>query len=158
MAGTFRMREQARRAIRSRLVLQRIQGRQQALRRHWYRLSRVEVGRELVAIGRELLVALPLLFPRSLDSGGKTASTNGRREPLRNGHQGGVPKIAPVGRARSMPGLSNGRNRSNRFPRIESLEEKAWDELVNTGECVLDELEWIVRDLEEGQLRAEALW
>lgn len=156
MAGTFRMGEQARRAIRSRLVLQRNRRRQRALRRNWYRLSRAEVGRELVAIGRELFEAAPLFFPRALDSNGKTASTNGPREPLRNGHHRGLPKIAAAGDLRSMPDACDGRRRRKRVPRVESLEDKAWDELADAGECVLDELERIVRDPEDGEPRAEA--
>ena len=81
MRGVLQIGDEARQLLVRRFVLQRVRRSQDALRRRWQELSREEVGAELVAIGRELLEATPSLL-RTLDSGGKVATSRERRPRL----------------------------------------------------------------------------
>lgn len=155
MANGFRADEEASRALTARLVLRDIKRRQQALRRKWCQVSREELAAELLAIGRTLLDAAPLFFPRAFGfyrapdrPNGSARSLNGRKA----GHLRFLTSTHPSGQRLSSDGEYGKRDAWWH----EEAEHQEWWELILWSQRALDDLEDLVRWLQGGRPAAES--
>ena len=154
MANAFRMDEEGSRALTTRLVVQRIKRRQQALRRKWCQLSREELATELLAIGRALLDAAPLFLPRAFGSHGVRGRQNGT-DPSLNGQLGGFLRFAAAAYQDRQGFPGNGQHKEPDAWWDEQPEDQ-WRELVFWSQRALDDLEDLIRWLQGNRPEAEA--
>lgn len=147
MARVRPMDDDAYRVAMAWVVLRRIRRRQRALRRRWHELSREQIQAELLAIGRELVKAAPLVLPRLAGTGAKvTDSRNGRTSSRNQRYDSGGSETDADG-ARGARHPRKARRYAGQAPELNFRGLESGHEWLTAVEHTLDELERILHEL-----------